>query len=99
MHQGLRGWTSRRSVPTMDELGGRQRFLTKTGELRQTQLNRCLHSMLWPVGQHGMRIWFMPLALLLSAIFQRRADRPILKKRGRAFARPPCHYEFLSLLS
>lgn len=60
----------------MDELGGRQRFLTKTGELRQTQLNRCFHSMLWPVGQHGMRIWFMPLALLLSAIFQRRIDRP-----------------------
>jgi len=65
MHQGLKGWTSRRSVPTMDELGGRQRFLTKTGELSQTQLNRCFHSMLWPVGQHGMSFWFMPLALLL----------------------------------
>jgi len=82
MHQGLRGWTSRRSVPTMDELGGRQRFLTKTGELRQTQLNRCFHSMLWPVGQHGMSFWFMPLALLLSAIFQRRGARPILKKEA-----------------
>ena len=91
MHQGLRGWTSRRSVPIMVEFWGRQRFLTKTGELRQTQLNRSFHSMLWPVGQHGMRIWFMPLALLLSRIFQRRGAGPILKKRGRAFARPPCH--------
>jgi|APGre2960657468_1045069.scaffolds.fasta_scaffold08067_1 hypothetical protein len=49
----------------MVEFGGRQRFLTKTGELSQTQLNRCFHSMLWPVGQHGMSFWFMPLALLL----------------------------------
>jgi hypothetical protein len=49
----------------MVEFGGRQRFLTKTGELSQTQLNRSFYFMLWPVGQHGMRIWFMSLAMLL----------------------------------